>query len=122
MPTPFTRFFEAAHEGFYISTMDASGSTTIAANPHLKLVLGYPHETPEWLVLPFDPDRFVDAEGRDGLLARLQQDGAVADHLLRLRRVDQSIAWVEVTATADPTEAGPLHVEAVVRDVGERRR
>jgi signal transduction histidine kinase len=122
MPTPFTRFFEAAHEGFYIGTMDASGSTTIAANPHLKLVLGYPHETPEWLVLPFDPDRFVDAEGRGALLARLQQDGAVADHLLRLRRVDQSIAWVEVTATADPTDAGPLHVEAIVRDVGERRR
>ena len=51
MPTPFTRFFEAAHEGFFIGTVDAGGSTTIAANPHLKLVLGYPHETPEWLVL-----------------------------------------------------------------------
>jgi signal transduction histidine kinase len=122
MPTPFTRFFEAAHEGFYIGTMDAGGSTTIAANSHLKLVLGYPHETPEWLVLPFDPDKFVDPEARAAFLSRLQKDGAVADLLLRLRRVDQSTAWVEVTATAEPTDAGPLHVEAVVRDVGERRR
>jgi two-component system cell cycle sensor histidine kinase/response regulator CckA len=122
MPTPFTRFFEAAHEGFYIGTMDAGGSTTIAANSHLKLVLGYPHETPEWLVLPFDPDKFVDPEARTAFLSRLQKDGAVADLLLRLRRVDQSTAWVEVTATAEPTDAGPLHVEAVIRDVGERRR
>ena len=122
MPTPFTRFFEAAHEGFYIGTMDVGGSTTIAANSHLKLVLGYPHETPEWLVLPFDPDKFVDPEARSAFLSRLQKDGAVADLLLRLRRVDLSTAWVEVTATAEPTEAGPLHVEAVVRDVGERRR
>jgi len=122
MPTPFTRFFEAAHEGFYIGTMDAGGSTTIAANSHLKLVLGYPHETPEWLVLPFDPDKFVDPEARSAFLSRLQKDGAVADLLLRLRRVDLSTAWVEVTATAEPTDAGPLHVEAVVRDVGERRR
>jgi signal transduction histidine kinase len=122
MPTPFTRFFEAAHEGFFIGTVDAGGSTTIAANPHLKLVLGYPHETPEWLVLPFDPDRFIDADARAAFLARLEKDGAVADHLLRLRRVDQSVAWVEVTATAEPTDAGPLHVEAILRDVGERRR
>jgi two-component system NtrC family sensor kinase len=122
MHTPFTRFFETAHEGFYIGTLDAGGSATQAANPHLKLVLGYPHETPEWLILPFDPERFVDAEARAALLARLQKDGAVSDHLLRLRRLDASIAWVEITATAEPTVNGQLRVEAIVRDVGERRR
>ncbi len=119
---PFTRFFEAAHEGFYIGTLDADGSATQAANAHLKLVLGYPHETPEFLVLPFDPDRFVDAQARAAFLDRLQKDGGVADLLLRLRRIDKSVAWVEVTASAEPTDAGPLHVEAIVRDVGERRR
>ena len=107
MPTPFTRFFEAAHEGFYIGTMDAGGSTTIAANSHLKLVLGYPHETPEWLVLPFDPEKFVDPEARAAFLSRLQKDGAVADLLLRLRRVDQSTAWVEVTATGGTDRRRP---------------
>jgi two-component system NtrC family sensor kinase len=122
MHTPFTRFFEAAHEGFYIGTLDAGGSATQAANAHLRLVLGYPHETPEWLVLPFDPERFVDANARAAFLARLQKDGAVSDYLLRLRRLDQSVAWVEVTATAEPTDKGPLRIEAIVRDVGERRR
>jgi signal transduction histidine kinase/BarA-like signal transduction histidine kinase len=121
-PTPFTRFFEAAHEGFYIGALDPGGSSTQAANAHLKLVLGYPHETPEWLVLPFDPERFVDADARAAFLARLQKDGAVTDHLLRLRRLDQSVAWVEVTATAEQNADGPLLVEAIVRDVGERRR
>jgi two-component system NtrC family sensor kinase len=118
----FARFFEAAHEGFYIGTLDSSGSTTHAANAHLKLVLGYPPETPEWLVLPFDPERFVDAEARVAFLGRLQKAGSVADHLLRLRRLDDSVAWVEVTATAEHTDAGQLRVEAVLRDVGERRR
>lgn len=122
MSTPFTRFFEAAHEGFYIGTLDTGGSTTIAANPHLRLVLGYPHDTPEWLVLPFEAERFVDPEARAGFLARLQKDGAVSDYLLRLRRIDNTVAWVEVTATAEPTQNGPLHVEAIIRDVGERRR
>lgn len=121
-PTSFTRFFEAAHEGFYIGTLDGSGSTTRAANARLKLVLGYPPETPEWLVLPFDPERFIDPEARLAFLGRLQDSGAVADHLLRLRRLDDSVAWVEVTASAERNEAGHLHVEAVVRDVGERRR
>jgi two-component system NtrC family sensor kinase len=32
------------------------------------------------------------------------------------------VAWVEVTATAEHTDAGQLRVEAVLRDVGERRR
>ena len=120
--TSFTRFFEAAHEGFYIGTLDGSGSTTEAANARLKLVLGYPPETPEWLVLPFDPERFVDADARLAFLGRLQKSGAVADHLLRLRRLDNSVAWVEVTAAAEHTDEGRLRVEAVVRDVGERRR
>ncbi|HVG82961.1 MAG TPA: ATP-binding protein [Vicinamibacterales bacterium] len=120
--TSFTRFFEAAHEGFYIGTLDGSGSTTAAANARLKLVLGYPPETPEWLVLPFDPERFVDADARLAFLGRLQKSGAVADHLLRLRRLDNSVAWVEVTAAAECTDEGHLRVEAVVRDVGERRR
>jgi two-component system NtrC family sensor kinase len=121
-PAPFTRFFEAAHEGFYIGTLDASGSATVAANSHLRLVLGYPPETAEAQVLPFEPERFVDANARAAFLGRLQKDGAVTDHLLRLRRLDQTVAWVEVTATAEHSDAGRLHVEAVLRDVGERRR
>lgn len=119
----FAKFFEAAREGFYIGTLQAASSTTLEANAHLKLVLGYPPETGAPLVTPFDPDRFVDPDARASFLKRLQQAGAVSDHLLRLRRLDGSVAWVEVTATAElrPGEDG-LHVEALLRDVGERRK
>jgi two-component system NtrC family sensor kinase len=119
----FARFFDGAHEGFYIGTLDAAASTTLAANAHLKLVLGYPPETSDDLVRPFDPPRFVDPEARALLLDRLRKAGVVSDHLVRLRRLDNSIAWVEVTASAEPGAPGEgLRVEAVVRDVGERRK
>jgi hypothetical protein len=41
-PTHFARLFEAVHEGVHIGLLaenDARG-TTIAANPHLKLIYG----------------------------------------------------------------------------------
>ncbi len=120
----FARFFEAIHEGFYVGVLDAAGSTTIAANPHLKLLLGYGPETAEHLIRPFDPARFVDPEARASFLQHLHKAGALSDHLLRLRRADNTVAWVEVTATAEPAEfSGPgLRVEAMVRDVSERRK
>ena len=72
---------------------------------------------------PFDPERFVDPDARASFLKRLQQAGAVSDHLLRLRRLDGSVAWVEVTATAESRDGEDgVHVEALVRDVGERRK
>ncbi len=117
----FTRFFDGAHEGFYIGTLDASGSATLAANAHLKLVFGYPPETPAALVRPFDTDRFVDTGARGTLLDRLRAAGMVSDHLLRLYRQDGSMAWIEVSARAEASGTGLL-VEAIVRDVGERRR
>ena len=117
------RLFYSVHAGVYVGTLGPAGSTTIAANPHLKLVLGFPSDTPAHLVRPFDPDRFVDAQARSLLLEQLQTAGAVADHLLRLKRADQALVWVEVTATAEPTaEGGALDVEALVRDVSERKK
>jgi signal transduction histidine kinase/ActR/RegA family two-component response regulator len=119
----FARLFEALHEGVYIGTLHADSSSTIAANPHLKLVFGHGSEAPEADVRPFDPDRFIDPEARTALLERLANDGTVTDYLLRLRRADESTVWVEVTARADGTsvEAG-LRIEAVVRDVSERKK
>jgi uncharacterized protein YdeI (YjbR/CyaY-like superfamily) len=48
----FARLFEAVHEGVYIGTISTDRSTTIAANPHLKLIFGYDshaRETEIWL-------------------------------------------------------------------------
>jgi signal transduction histidine kinase len=107
----------------YIGTIGPDSTTTIAANPHLKLVFGYASEAPEVDVRPFERDRFVDPQSRAALLERLVTDGSVADYLLRLRRADQSPVWVELTAAADaPAEDGSVRMEALVRDVSERKK
>jgi two-component system cell cycle sensor histidine kinase/response regulator CckA len=119
----FARLFEAVHEGVYIGTIGLDVTSTIAANPHLKLIFGYASETPEQDVRLFDPDRFVDPLSRIALVERLTNDGGVADYLLRLRRADHTPVWVEVTGRADPVaEDGSLRVEALIRDVSERKK
>ena len=79
--------------------------TTIAANPHLKLIFGYPATRRTRTCARSTRDRFVDPQARVALLERLATDGSVADYLLRLRRADSSAVWVELTARADPPAA-----------------
>jgi two-component system cell cycle sensor histidine kinase/response regulator CckA len=119
----FARLFEAVHEGAYIGTIGPATTSTIAANPHLKLMFGYAGESPEREVRPFDCDRFVDPQARTALLERLATDGSVNDYLLRLRRADGNAVWVELTAHAEtPAKNNCLRIEALVRDVSERKR
>jgi len=117
------RLFEVVHEGIYLGTLDEHGSATLAANPHLKLMFGFPADAADEDVRPFDPARFVDPQMRATLLDRLTRDGAVSDFLLRLRRADDGPMWVEVTAHAERAQAdGPLQVDALLRDVSERKK
>ena len=119
----FARLFEAVQEGVYIGTIGPGVTSTIAANPHVKLMFGYGSETSEQDVRPFDRERFVDPQARMALLERLASDGAVANYLLRLRRADQSAIWVEVTGHADrPAEDGNVRIETLIRDVSERKK
>ncbi|HVH26975.1 MAG TPA: ATP-binding protein [Vicinamibacterales bacterium] len=121
--TAFVRLFEAVHEGVYIGSIGRESTETIAANPHLKLIFGYPNEALETEVRPFDPDRFVDAQARAALLERLATDGSVTDYLVRLRKADSTPVWVELTAAADaPVADGSVRLEALVRDVSERKK
>ena len=72
---------------------------------------------------PFDAGRFVDAQARAAFVERLVHDGTVSDYLLRLKRADGTPLWVEITARADvPTLDGSFRVEALVRDVSDRKR
>jgi PAS domain S-box-containing protein len=117
----FARLFESVHEGVYIGLISASDSHTLSANPHLKLMFGYAADTADGEVRPFEHERFVDPQARDGFLERLRRDGAVTDYLLRLRRADRTPTWIEVTAHAEPS-GDDTRIEALMRDVSERKR
>ena len=111
------------HEGVYLGTLTPESSVTHAANPHLKLLFGHAADTPSMAVRPLDPAGFVDPQARGALLDRLARDGAVADFLVRLRRVDGAPLWIELTAHAQRTEPdGHLQIDALLRDVSERKK
>ena len=119
----FARLFDAIREGVYVGIVGPETSSTVAANPHLKLVFGYPVETPDEEVRPFEADRFVDVHARAALLGHLSVDGAVTDYRLRLWRADATPIWIEMTARADPPAPdGALRIEAIMRDVTERKK
>ena len=120
-PEEFARLFEAVHEGVYIGLLGPDSTTTLSANPYLKLMFGYAAETPTPDLRPFDPERFVDAQAREGFVARLAHDASLTDYLLRLRRADRAPMWVEVTAHAQK-DGDLIRVEALMRDVSERKR
>ncbi|HUL74181.1 MAG TPA: ATP-binding protein [Vicinamibacterales bacterium] len=121
----FARLFDTLHEGVYIGLISEDRrTTTLAANPHLRLMFGWAEDLPAPDVRPFDADRFVDEQARLSFLEQLSRDGLAHDYLLRLRRAEGSAMWVEVTARAEPaaTPAGSLRIEAVIRDVTERKK
>ena len=119
----FARLFEAVHEGVYIGLLGPRETTTLAANPYLKVMFGYAAEARDGQIRPFDAPRFVDPQARGAFIERLASEGAVTDYLLRLRRVDNSPVWVEVTAHADsPSQDGSVRIDALVRDVSERKK
>src|SRR5215204_6001727 len=118
----FARLFEAVHEGVYIGLVDAAGTATLFANPFLKLMFGFAADTPGDEVRPFEIALFVDPQARELFLERLRRDGAVTDYLLRLRRADRALVWIEVTAHAEAADGSALRVEALMRDVSERKR
>ena len=118
----FARLFEAVHEGVFIGSLAGDGDgATLAANPHLKVMFGYPPATPDAAVAPFAPARFVDPAAREPFMRRLLADGAVTDYLLRLRRIDGQSMWVEVTARAGRDDGGDVHVEALGLPVETRQ-
>jgi signal transduction histidine kinase len=118
----FARLFEAVHEGVYIGALDPIDTETFSANPYLKLMFGFAADTPATAVRPFELERFVDPQAREQFLDRLKRDGAVTDYLLRLRRADRSLVWIEVTAQAETAANEGVRIEALMRDVSERKR
>jgi PAS domain S-box-containing protein len=118
----FARLFEAVHEGVFIGVLRADASVTLAVNPHLKLMFGFAAELPDADIAPFAPERFADPVAREPFLKRLVEERAVSGYLVRMRRVDGSPIWVEITARGEAPDEGSLHVEALIRDVSERKK
>jgi two-component system cell cycle sensor histidine kinase/response regulator CckA len=123
------RLFQFVREGVYLGTLGANSTSTLAANPHLKSIFGYPPDAAEHLVQPFEPSRFVDSEARQAFIELLDRDEVVTDHLMRVRRVDGTPIWIEVSAIAshkplrpDQTQLAVIHIEALIRDVSERKK
>jgi signal transduction histidine kinase/CheY-like chemotaxis protein len=116
-----SRLFDHVQIGALVAILRAGGDLTLAANPRLKLIFGYPADAPDADIRPFEQARFVDPQARRHLLDLLTRDGAVADFLVRVRRVDVTPIWIEVTAYAEPVN-GALRVEALVRDVSDRKK
>ena len=117
----FARLVEHAHEGAYIGVLDRT-STTIAANPDLRRIFGYPPETPDDNVRPFDLERFVDPAARTAFLERLATGDVLTDHLFRLKRLDGTMLWVEATVWAEPVPGGGVRIETLLRDVSQRKK
>ena len=125
----FARLFQGVKEGIYFGALGANSTSTLAANPRLKEIFGYPSDAAENVVQPFEPARFVDPQARQDFIELLDRDGGVADHLIRVRRVDGSPIWIEVSATAshrplhaNQTQLAMLHIEALIRDVSDRKK
>jgi signal transduction histidine kinase/ActR/RegA family two-component response regulator len=116
------RLFDSVQEGVYIGALGPDASHTAAANAHLRAILGYTADTDDSDVRPFDAERFLDPQGRKALLDRLTSDGAVTNYLIRLRRVDQAPVWVEVTGRAEIDADGVVQLDALIRDVSERKK
>src|SRR5687768_7273496 len=86
-------------------------------------MFGYTADTADQDVTPFAAPKFAEAAARTAFISRLDAEGSVTDYLLRLRRIDGSAVWVEVTARAEPAgQAGIIHLEALIRDVSERKK
>ena len=125
----FARLFQGVKEGVYFGALGANSTSTLAANPHLKQIFGYPTDAAENVVQPFETARFVDPQARQNFIELLDRDGGVTDHLIRVRRVDGSPILIEVSATAshrpihpNQTQLAMLHIEALIRDVSERKK
>jgi len=119
----FPRLIDGLQDGLYIGLVGDSDTATLYANPHLRAMLGWPADAAASEVRPFDADRFVDDQARVEFLERLARDRVARDCLLRLRRIDGSALWIEVTARAEPIgTTATLRIEAMLRDVTERRR
>jgi len=107
--------FENAEVGL-VRTRISDGKV-LDANERLARDLGY--DGSDQLIREFvTNDRYVDADVGDRLLADLKAEGRVENFEARIRRKDDTVAWMQFSARIYP-ERG--YIEAVATDITERK-
>ena len=114
----FARLCDHARVGAFVGILLDGADRTLAANAQLRLIFGYPLEIDDASIFPFGLERFIDPLARPNLVDRLRRDGSVADFLVRVRRMDLTPIWVEITgwAEAAPGEAS-MNTRNAVADI-----
>ena len=116
----FRLLFENAVEGIFRSSAEGRG---LSANPAMARILGY--DSAEELLASINDIRtqlYSDPTSRDRMLARLTEEGVVADFETRMRRKDGSEAWVSISARAEYDGAGAVRViEGSMLDISARK-
>ncbi len=119
------RLFSAVRAGLYSGHLTIRGSDSservVVANRCLRTILGCPVDATLDSLSLFGRDRYADAGVRQHLLEALRS-GGVTDYLAQLRRADGTPVWVEITATVGTMGDQVLTIDALVRDVSERRQ
>jgi len=121
----FARLLDSLQEGVFVGVLNPGSpepGRTIVANPALKRLFGLPLDTPVSSVDPFAPARFSDVAARAAFLDRLTSEGSVSNYVLRMRKADESLLQVDVTAHVRATDRGGILVDALLRDATERKR
>jgi signal transduction histidine kinase/CheY-like chemotaxis protein len=118
----FAGLFDRVQMGAFVGILSDNGDRTLALNAQLRLIFGYDAGTDERALAPLALERFVDPQARPSLLNRLRHDGAVTDFLVRVRRADFAPIWIEITGQADVLADGSVRLEALVRDVSDRKK
>jgi two-component system NtrC family sensor kinase len=118
----FARLCDHARVGAFVGILSDRGDRTLAVNGQLRLIFGYSAETIEGAVAPFALERFIDPLARTNLTDRLRRDGSITDFLVRVRRADLTPIWVEITGWSEVAADGGVRLEALVRDVSDRKK
>jgi diguanylate cyclase (GGDEF)-like protein/PAS domain S-box-containing protein len=105
--------------GIYQSTPDGK---LISANPALAHMLGYGSVDQFKAEVEHLSAVYLDADGRERLLAKLETDGEVHEEELRMRRRDGGEMWLaETSRVVHDEEGNPLRYEGVIQDISARK-
>jgi len=117
----YERIFENSVEGFFEST---PAGNFVTVNPAMARIAGYssPAEMIQ-SITNIGKQLYADADGRNEVLRRLEQDGVLEAYECRMLRKDGSKIWVSLNARALRDENGKIiSHDGTAEDITARKR